>query len=245
MDKRDLIGAINRNKLPRHVAFIMDGNGRWATQRNKSRLEGHRAAFTAIDDVVEGCLEVGIEIATFFAFSRENWNRPPGEVRGLMNLVEDFFHLKKDKYSGYDIIFHHIGSSDGLPPSVRQIIDETVELTKGNKGKLVVNMALNYSGRWEIAQASAKLAEDVLRGKLKPADVNEATFERYLFTYPCPDPDLLIRTSGEMRISNFLLWQIAYTEIWITPVLWPDFRREHLYQAILDYQRRDRRYGAI
>lgn len=222
----------------------MDGNGRWANKKGAARIFGHRNAIQAVKDVTEGCGELGIKYLTLYAFSTENWGRPKEEVDGLMELLVNT--LKKEINSLHDnhVRLKTIGDIAHLPTACQENLKEAIEATSGNNG-LTLILALSYSGRWEIVQATKAMMEDVKREKLKVEEIDETVFSRYLKTHDIPDPELLIRTSGEMRISNFLLWQIAYTELFITKTLWPDFRRENLYEAICAYQTRDRRFGKV
>jgi undecaprenyl diphosphate synthase len=228
-------------RLPRHIAIIMDGNGRWAKKRNLPRVEGHKAGSESVREVVETCARIGIKYLTLYAFSKENWKRPRSEISTLWRLLEDY--LKKD----YKVLEENqlrlkvIGQKEALPATVRRELARVENLTK-DYNRMTIILALNYGGRAEIVEAVKKIFHD------KSTEINtldEDQFSRYLFTAEIPDPDLLIRTSGEMRVSNFLLWQIAYSEIWITPEFWPDFRKKHLLQALVDYQRRERRFGDI
>lgn len=230
--------------LPRHIAIIMDGNGRWAKKRLLNRINGHRKGIEAARDTVTYCRELGIECLTLYTFSRENWKRPAHEVDMLMKFLE--LHLKSEEKDLVEnnIRFRPIGRLDDLPKGVRAVTDALVEKTASNTG-MVLQLALSYSGREELARAARSIARLVAEGSLSPEDVTEQTVEENLYTAGMPDPDLLIRTSGESRISNFLLWQLAYTEIHITPALWPDFTRAHLDEAIKDYQGRDRRFGLV
>jgi undecaprenyl diphosphate synthase len=239
-----LLARIDFARLPRHIAIIMDGNGRWARTRNLPRVAGHRAGIAAVRDVVEASARLGFQVLTLYAFSVENWKRPEGEVRTLMGLLREY--LKKELHTLQDnnIAFNVIGRMEELGPSIRRELLEGMEATRGNTG-LLFNIALSYGGRAEIVDACNRLLADRAGAAGPRAPLDEAAFERYLYTAGQPDPDLLIRTSGEMRISNFLLWQIAYAEIWVTETLWPDFRRRELLQAIVDYQKRDRRYGRV
>jgi undecaprenyl diphosphate synthase len=235
---------IDFNNLPKHIAVIMDGNGRWATQQGVARIFGHRNAVQSVKDVVEGCGELGVRYLTLYAFSTENWGRPKDEVDGLMELLVNT--LKKEIKSLHEnrVKLMTIGSIDHLPALCQSNLADAIEATSKNAG-LTLILALSYSGRWEITQAAKQLAKDVRAGKISPEDINEGLFSHYLSTANVPDPELLIRTSGEMRISNFLLWQLAYTEFFITKKLWPDFRKEDLYEAICAYQHRERRFGKI
>jgi undecaprenyl diphosphate synthase len=243
-EELSLLHAIDFSRLPRHVAIIMDGNGRWAKLRHKRRVEGHRAGIASVRDVVETSARLGIEVLTLYAFSVENWKRPRTEVGTLMSLLKRYLRMELQTLLRNNIRFHVIGRPDALPPDVREELDRGVERTKSSSGMLF-NIALNYGGRAEITDAVRRLMEDVKRGAVDPAMLGDDALSAYLYTAGQPDPDLLIRTSGEMRVSNFLLWQIAYSEIWVTDVLWPDFRRKHLLQAVIDFQKRERRYGGI
>lgn len=227
-----------KGNLPRHVAIIMDGNGRWARMRGLDRIEGHRAGRESVRDVVRACGELGIEVLTLYAFSVENWRRPRREVLALMRLLRDTLYEEVDELNRNKVKLMAIGRLDGLPKASREALFWAMERTKDNTG-LVLNLALNYGGRVEIVDAVRRIMEEGYR----PEEVDEKVISAHLYTAGLPDPDLLIRTSGELRVSNFLLWQMAYTEIWVTDVLWPDFRRQHLYQAIEAYQRRERRFG--
>jgi len=227
-----------KGNLPRHIAIIMDGNGRWARMRGLERIEGHRAGRESVRDVVRACGELGIEVLTLYAFSVENWRRPRREVWALMRLLRDTLYEEVDELDRNNVKLMAIGRLEGLPKASREALFWAMERTKDNTG-LVLNLALNYGGRVEIVDAVRRILEKGYR----PEEVDEKVISAHLYTAGLPDPDLLIRTSGELRVSNFLLWQMAYTEIWVTDVLWPDFRRQHLYQAIEAYQRRERRFG--
>jgi len=235
---------IDFNNLPKHIAVIMDGNGRWAKIKGAARIFGHRNAIQAVKDVTEGCGELGIKYLTLYAFSTENWGRPKEEVDGLMELLVNT--LKKEINSLHEnhVQLHTIGDVTHLPEACQNNLAEAIEATKNNNG-LILQLALNYSGRWEIVEAAKKLAEEAKQGVIQPEEIDEHYFSQHLKTANIPDPELLIRTSGELRVSNFLLWQIAYTEIFITPTLWPDFRKEDLYEAICVYQKRERRFGKV
>jgi undecaprenyl diphosphate synthase len=235
-----LLRRIDFARLPRHVAIIMDGNGRWAASRHLPRVEGHRAGIESVRSSVETSARLGIAVLTLYAFSVENWKRPDTEVSALMSLLRHYLRLELNSLLRNNIRFHVIGERDRLSPEVRSELEQAETRTATNTGMLF-NIALSYGGRAEIVEAARRL----IRDGIGPDDVDEAAFEARLYTAGQPDPDLMIRTSGEMRVSNFLLWQIAYAEIWVTDALWPDFRTRHLLEAILDYQRRDRRYGAI
>ncbi|HKI86090.1 MAG TPA: isoprenyl transferase [Thermoanaerobaculia bacterium] len=237
-----LVRRLDLDRLPRHVAIIMDGNGRWAKARDLPRVEGHREGVKAVRDTVEACGHLGIEALTLYAFSVENWKRPRYEVWTLMNLLRDYLRRELETLVENDIRFQVLGRWRELEPLVVRELERALNATRESRG-MTFNIALNYSGRCEIVDACRRIVADWAAGKR--ADIDEETIGRYLYTAGQVDPDLLIRTSGEMRVSNFLLWQIAYTEIWVTPTLWPDFRRGDLYEAILDYQGRERRYGGV
>jgi undecaprenyl diphosphate synthase len=233
---------IDFNNLPRHIAVIMDGNGRWAKKKGALRIFGHRNAVEAVRDVTEGCGELGIKYLTLYAFSTENWSRPKAEIDGLMELLVNTLKQEIKRLTENQVKLITIGETSHLPGECQKNLEWAINQTKNNSG-LTLILALSYSGRWEIIKAVKALAKGVQEGNIKVDDINEHLFENYLQTSGIPDPELLIRTSGELRISNFLLWQIAYTELYITPTLWPDFRKEHLYEAIWSYQQRERRFG--
>lgn len=233
---------IDFNNLPNHIAVIMDGNGRWAKKKGAMRIFGHRNAVQAVRDVTEGCGELGVKYLTLYAFSTENWNRPKDEVDGLMELLVNTLKQEIKTLMENQVKLVTIGDISHLPAECQNNLQWAIDKTKNNSGLKLI-LALSYSGRWEIVQAVKQLAADVKEGKLDISAINETSFENYLRTSGIPDPELLIRTSGELRVSNFLLWQIAYTELYITPTLWPDFRKEHLYEAIWSYQQRERRFG--
>lgn len=241
-----LYGSIDPDRLPAHVAVIMDGNGRWAKKRSLPRVSGHRQGIKSVKEIVETSARLGLKVLTLYAFSVENWKRPASEVNTLMRLLREYIHKELNTLQRNNIRFQVIGRWHELAPAVVKDLLWGVKETAGNTG-LVFNIALNYGGRTEIVDAvRAILAEFSAHGRSHQEDeITEEAVGRHLYTTGQPDPDLLIRTSGEMRISNFLLWQIAYSEIWVTDVLWPDFRKQHLYQAIIDYQKRERRYGGI
>lgn len=241
---RALLDALDLTRLPRHVAVIMDGNGRWAKQRHLPRVEGHRAGAAAVRDTVETSARLGLDALTLYAFSTENWKRPKTEVSTLFSLLKEYLRRELRTLVENDICFRVVGRLDGLDGSVRSALDMALEATTGCRG-MVFSVALNYSGRAEITDAVRSIAREAAAGRLDPESIDEAAVARRLYTADLPDPDLLIRTSGEMRISNFLLWQIAYAEIHVTPVLWPDFRCRHFLEALVDYQRRERRYGGV
>ncbi len=230
------------SRLPRHIAIIMDGNGRWAQEKGEDRLFGHYHGVESVRNIVEGCAELGIEYLTLYAFSTENWDRPEYEVTGLMELLVETIHQEVPTLNKNNIRLHVIGDMDMLPQYARPELQEALELTKSNTGLNLI-MALSYSSRWELVNAVKHIAEDVKAGKLDPGQINQDNFRQYLCTGNFPDPELMIRTSGEHRISNFLLYQLAYAELYFTTTRWPDFRKEHLYEAILDYQQRERRFG--
>lgn len=238
------MNSIEKEKLPRHIAVIMDGNGRWARQRLLNRISGHKKGIEAAREVVSCCSELGVECLTLYTFSRENWKRPAHEVSTLMIFLERHLKAEAPTLQEKNIRLKAIGNLSELPQSVQKVVREVENATASNTGMLL-QLALSYSGREELATAARTVAEKAASGELAPEDVNEQTFEGFLYTTGVPDPDLLIRTSGERRISNFLLWQLAYTELYITEVLWPDFTREHLFEAIRDYQSRERRFGKV
>jgi undecaprenyl diphosphate synthase len=233
---------IDLNNLPRHIAVIMDGNGRWAKKKGAMRIFGHRNAVQAVRDSIEGCGELGVKFLTLYAFSTENWSRPKEEIEGLMELLVNTLKQEIKSLMENNVKLITIGDTSHLPADCQQNLAWAIDKTRHNTG-LTVILALSYSGRWEIVQAVKQIAEEIKNGKTKPSEVTEKMIEHHLQTSGIPDPELLIRTSGEMRVSNFLLWQIAYTELYITPTLWPDFRKENLYEAIWSYQKRERRFG--
>jgi undecaprenyl diphosphate synthase len=240
----DLPSTLDKNKLPRHVAIIMDGNGRWAKNHGQPRVFGHRNGVKSVREVSEACAELGISYLTLYAFSTENWKRPVTEVNALMRLLVQTVRKEIKTLQKNRIRLQAIGDIDSLPPATAAGLKEAILETAHNDHMTLV-LALNYSAREEMVHAARKLALQVKSGELLPEDINPDSFGKALYTKEIPDPELLIRTSGENRISNFLLWQIAYTELYFTPVLWPDFRREHLYAALHDFQRRERRFGQI
>jgi len=233
---------IDQHNLPKHVAVIMDGNGRWAKQRGGLRIFGHQSAITAVRETVEAAAELGIEYLTLYAFSTENWNRPQYEVNALMQLLVSTISKETATLTKNNIRLQTIGDFQSLPSSCQRELSEAIEATRNNS-RMTLVLALSYSGRWEIIQAVKNIGKAVQEGKLAPEAITEATFSSFLATRNMPDPELLIRTSGEQRISNFLLWQLAYTELYITDLLWPDFRKENLYEALVSYQARERRFG--
>ena len=240
----DLKQRINSDRLPCHVAIIMDGNGRWAKQQGKERIFGHESGVESVRDTVKAAAEIGIQHLTLFAFSTENWCRPHKEVNTLMGLLTRAIDSETLELHKNNVRLQAIGDIDSLPSSCSNQLREAIELTSGNTG-LTVNIALSYSARWEITNAAKKIARKVAEKRIDPEDIDQELVDQAMETARIPDPDLLIRTSGELRISNFLLWQLAYTELYFTPVLWPDFRKKHFYQAIIDYQRRERRFGKV
>ena len=237
---RMLVDQVDFARLPVHVAVIMDGNGRWAAQRHLPRVEGHRAGIDAVRDTVETAARLGIQVLTLYAFSVENWKRPASEVGTLMLLLKRYLRSELNTLLSNDIRFRVIGRIDELAPDIQDELQVAMERTAKNTGMLF-NIALNYGGRAEIVDAARRAIEAGIRAD----DLDEERFAGFLYTAGQPDPDLLIRTSGEMRVSNYLLWQIAYAEIYVTETLWPDFRRQHLLEAVLAYQKRERRYGGI
>lgn len=230
--------------MPRHVAIIMDGNGRWAKGRGLERIEGHRAGAEAVRRVVKACVEMGIEVLTIFAFSTENWSRPREEVDALMALLVEYFSRDLEELHSLGVRLRVIGERERLPKPVQESVDRAVNCTKGNS-RMTLVVCLSYGGRWDIVQATRRIAKRVAEGDIAPEEIDENMFSSFLETAGLPDPDLVIRTSGEMRISNFLLWQLAYSEIWVTPTLWPDFGEQHLRQAVEEYSKRERRFGKV
>ncbi len=231
-------------QIPRHVAIIMDGNGRWAKQRSLPRVAGHKEGMKAVRRAIEGSIHAGIEILTLFAFSTENWQRPRREITALMGLLRLYATQERAELKGQGVEVHVLGNVDALDESTRGAVEEIVSETAGGMN-LRLNLMISYSGREEILRACRHMAERAAAGELDPREIDEESFGDSLFTRGLPDPDLLIRTSGELRISNFMLWQLAYTELHVTPVLWPDFSRVDLFRALSDYQERDRRFGRV
>lgn len=241
----DVLQLIRRDgRIPAHVAVIMDGNGRWARSRGLPRFRGHAAGMRAVRESIEGAIEAGVSILTLFAFSQENWNRPAGEVASLMRLLERYVIKEREELRRQGVRVRVFGDRDRLGERTRRAIEDA-EATTSTGTNLDLNLMISYGARAEIVRAAQRLAERVKRGVLEPDAINETAFAAELYTAEMPDPDLLIRTSGEQRISNFLLWQLAYTELYITPVLWPDFTRSELFLAIHDYQKRERRFGRV
>lgn len=244
LKEEELKKEINPEKLPRHIAIIMDGNGRWAKKRLYTRIIGHREGIKSVRAVIEASVELKIDVLTLYAFSVENWARPQLEVNTLMDLLVEYLRKELPQMMRQNIRFMSIGDNNRLPAQVREELRNTINQTAPNTG-MILNLALNYSGQQEIVEAVKKVASDYQAGTIQLEDITPDRFSQYLFTRELPDPDLLIRTSGEMRLSNFLLWQLAYAEFWITPTLWPDFGRKEFYEAILNYQNRERRFGRV
>jgi len=240
----ELKKRVNYACLPRHIAIIMDGNGRWATRKGLPRAAGHRAGVESLRDIVKLCVELEIRVLTVYAFSTENWKRPQEEVDILMNLLVEYLYNEVKELQENNVRINPIGRISELPESARKALKTAVEKTCKNTG-LVLNIALNYGGRLELVDAMRKIAQKVKEGDLLPEAINETTLSQHLYTAGLPDPDLLIRPSGEFRVSNFLLWQLAYTEFWLTSVMWPDFTRVNLLEALIDFQNRERRFGGL
>lgn len=240
----DLTLQINKDKLPQHIAVIMDGNGRWAKKRGKPRVFGHKNGVKSVREVTEAAAELGVKYLTLYAFSTENWKRPKLEVDALMHLLVETLHAEISTLNKNDIRLQAIGDLDLLPPKTYKALMAGIRNTSGNK-RMTLVLALNYSSKWEISQAIRQITEKVAAGLLTPSAVDENLIAQHLSTADYPDPELLIRTSGESRLSNFMLWQLAYAELYFTPVFWPDFRKNNLYQAIIDFQHRERRFGKI
>ena len=242
--KMDLKSEIIPEKLPKHIAIIMDGNGRWAKQHGKPRVFGHRNGVKAVRETTEAAAELGVSYLTLYAFSTENWNRPKIEVGALMRLLVETLHKEINTLNKNNIKLQAIGDISLLPKETHSALLKGIENTKNNT-RMTLILALNYSGKWDISQAAQRLAKQVQEGVISPEDINEERLAQSLSTSNIPEPELLIRTSGERRISNFLLWQLAYSELYFSPVFWPDFRKNQFYQAIIDYQNRERRFGKI
>lgn len=236
------MSALNKDKIPQHIAIIMDGNGRWAKQQGEDRIFGHHEGVNSVREIVEVAAEVGVKYLTLYAFSTENWNRPKEEVDALMELLVATISMETPQLHKNGVKLEAIGNLKSLPTSCFNELQESINTTKNNKGLTLV-LALSYSSKWEITSSVKEIAEQVAAGKLKPSDITEETISSHLCTTKYPDPELMIRTSGEHRISNFLLWQLAYAEFYFTEVLWPDFRKDEFYKAILSYQNRERRFG--
>jgi undecaprenyl diphosphate synthase len=230
--------------VPRHLAIIMDGNGRWARQRGLPRHAGHRAGMESVREAIEGSVDAGVQILTLFAFSTENWQRPRQEISALMALLKLYADKEQEELREKGVEVHVLGELDRVDRITRRAVNRIVEATAGGT-RLRLNLMISYSGRDEIVRSARRLAGRAARGEIDPDEIDEKLFQDTLFTRDLPDPDLLVRTSGEFRVSNFMLWQIAYTEVHITPVLWPDFNRRHLFEAVLEYQRRERRFGRV
>jgi undecaprenyl diphosphate synthase len=242
LSEADLLAQLDLDRLPQHIAVIMDGNGRWAKRRRLPRIAGHRAGIRAVRQAVEACARLGVPYLTLYAFSLENWKRPHSEIKLLMALLREYLKKETGELNKQNIRLAVIGRVDELPKPVQADLQVALEKTRGNTG-MRLTLALNYGARAELIDAVRALAEQLKRDGAMPID--EATFSQYLYTRDVPDPDLLIRTSGELRLSNFLLWQVAYSEIWVTETLWPDFTQKDLFQAIIDFQKRERRYGGL
>ena len=242
--EQELNSLIDPKSLPAHIAVIMDGNGRWAHKRNLPRVAGHRAGIQAVREIVEASAELGVQVLTLYAFSTENWKRPRREIQTLMELLREYLGKELDHIHRNNIRFGTIGDTPQLGAAVQRELDRAIEQTQSNSG-LRFNVALNYSGRNELVHAVNEILQEAKENPLLLEGVTEEDFSKHLYTKDLPDPDLLIRTSGELRVSNFLLWQIAYSEIWVSDTLWPDFRKRHLYEAIVAFQKRERRYGGL
>lgn len=238
----DAAPAIDKSRLPKHIAIIMDGNGRWAKERGEDRVYGHHEGVLSVRDIVNACGEIGITHLTLYAFSTENWNRPKEEVNALMELLVNTIRKEIEELKKNNVRLHVIGDFLSLPDICQRELNEAKEMTAENTGVNLI-LALSYSSRWEIMEASKKFALDVVSGKYKPDELTDELFHKYLNTADFPDPELMIRTSGEHRISNYLLYQLAYAELYFTPVHWPEFRKPHLIEAIINYQQRERRFG--
>ncbi|MGP1446509.1 MAG: isoprenyl transferase [Candidatus Limimorpha sp.] len=233
---------IDKERLPKHIAVIMDGNGRWAKEHGKPRLFGHQSAITAVRETAEAAAEIGVSYLTLYAFSTENWNRPALEVNGLMSLLANTIRTEVATLNKNNIRLNAIGDLQSLPKSNYDHLQQAIADTSANT-RMTLTLALSYSGHWDITQAARRVAQEVAAGRMNPQDINPSTFSNYLSTSGMPDPEMLVRTSGEERISNFLLWQLAYSELYFTTKYWPDFRKDDLYDAIIDYQHRERRFG--
>lgn len=237
-----LLEQIDPKKVPQHIAIIMDGNGRWAKQQGENRIYGHYEGVNSVRDVVEGSAQAGVKFLTLYAFSTENWNRPKEEVDAIMELLVATISMESQQLHKNNVKLQAIGNLNSLPPKCLEELNESIELTAKNTG-LTLILALSYSSKWELVNAVQQIAMDIKQGAISPDEVTENTIEKYLCTQHIPDPELMIRTSGEHRISNFLLWQLAYAEFYFTDKLWPEFRKEDLFAAILNYQNRERRFG--
>lgn len=240
----ELAARLDPDLLPKHLAIIMDGNGRWAESRNLPRIAGHREGIKSVREMISACLDLGVQVLTIYAFSQENWNRPAHEINALMGLLEHYLSTERNKLIEQGVRFRTIGRAELLPASALQWV-RTAEQETAHLSKLQLTVALSYGGRAEIVDAVRAIVREAREGKIQADDVDESLVQQFLYTHDLPDPDLLIRTSGETRISNFLLWQSAYTELYFTPTLWPDFRRRELLLALLEFQRRERRFGRV
>lgn len=240
----NLDNKIDVNNIPKHIAIIMDGNGRWAKERNLPRAFGHKAGVEAVREIVKECSRIGVKYLTLYGFSTENWKRPKEEINELMSLLVEYLKKEFDELDRNNVFINNIGDINALPEDCQRELRNAYVKTRNNKG-LVLNLAFNYGGRNEIIRAAKRLAEDVKNGKIESSDITEDLFSDYLYTAHMPDPDLIIRPSGEQRLSNFLIWQAAYSEFWYSDIKWPDFKKEDLLQAIIDYQNRDRRFGNV
>ena len=239
-----LLGQIDSKNLPKHLAVIMDGNGRWATQRGKLRIFGHNSAIQAVREITETCAELGIPFLTLYAFSTENWQRPQKEVNALMNLLVESLNREEETLNKNNIKLEVIGNADSLPNKTKKTLEKVIVQTTNNT-RMTLILALSYSAKWDIVNSVKHIAQQVLDGEIEIDEIDEEKINNTLTTKSFPHPDLLIRTSGELRLSNFLLWELAYSEFYFTNVLWPDFQKEHLFEAIIDYQKRNRRYGNV
>ena len=239
-----IIDKLNKKKIPKHIAIIMDGNGRWAAKHGSARIRGHQQGILAVKSTVEGAGEIGIKHLTLFAFSTENWKRPKNEVDALMKLLVQAIDNETADLMKYNVKLGAVGDLEKLPQSVRNKLNDCIDMLSSNTGLNLI-LAISYSSKWEITEAARKIATDVKEGKLDPQEITDNLFAKYLPSSHLPDPELMIRTSGEFRLSNFLLWQLAYSELYFTDKLWPDFRKEDLFEAIYDYQNRERRFGKI
>lgn len=239
-----MLEQIKKGEIPAHIAIIMDGNGRWAAQRYQPRLWGHQKGVESVKAVVEAAAELGVKVLTLYAFSEENWGRPPEEVSGIFTLLDTYIVKERESLRKNNIALRAMGHLDKLSLRTRELISETESILKEGS-RLLVNIALSYGSRSEITNACKLIAEKVKNSEMQVADITPEALSEHLWTSDLPDPDLFIRTSGELRLSNFLLWQISYAELWFTPVLWPDFRKEHLYESIQSFQNRKRRYGLL
>lgn len=247
MEKNEILGLKNKidmSRIPQHIGIIMDGNGRWAKKRGLPRTAGHREGVKRVTEIVEAAFKINVKYLSLYAFSTENWKRPSDEIDTLMKLLIQYINKEIERIHKNNIKVKTMGDISKLPPSVVKKVNRAIDLTKNNSG-MVLNIGLNYGGRDEIIRAVKHILDDFTLGKIKSEDINEASFKDYLYTKGMPDPDLLIRPSGELRLSNFMLYQVAYTEFWYSDIYWPDFKEEHLYQAIIDYQKRDRRFGGV